>query len=171
MLFRSPSVRGTTPRRRVLTLQTCHRMLRHVCGPVAMLWWHCNPPRPPAGLTLDQLTHGSTPLTFAGRGLTNRLLHLAVIGQPIGTLRIKVRAQPTARFAPCLPDVAVSPLHATAAATSVRGVTLRSRVPGACTCHHTSRRVRGPSARPGGIATPPPSTPSRLTQALLTGRI
>jgi hypothetical protein len=41
-----------------------------------------------------------------------------------------------------------------------KGVTLRSRVPDVCTCHHTSRHVRGPSDRFGGIASPrrPPST-------------
>ena len=91
-------------------------------------------------------------------------------GQPIGTLQIKVRAQPTARFPPCLPDVAVSTLRVTTAPTSVRGVTLRSRVPGAYTRHNSSTRVRGPDARPHGIATPQ-SPPSRQTLTLLTGRI
>ena len=57
-----------------------------------------------------------------------------------------------------------------AAATSVRGVTLRSSVRGACFHHHISGRVRGPSARPHGIATPQ-SPPSRQTLTLLTRRI
>ena len=126
-----------------------------------MLWWHCYPPRSPAGLTLDQLTRRSTPLTFAGRALTNGPLHLVVIGQPMGTLRNRVRAQPTTGSPPCRPDAAVSPLQAPATAPSVKGVTLRSRVPGVCTRHRTSRCVRGPSARSCGIATPrrPPTTP------------
>jgi hypothetical protein len=71
-------------------LKTCGRTWRDVL--VALL---PPSPRPPAGLTLDTLTRRSTPLTFAGRALTNRLLHLVVIGQPMGTLRNKVRAQPT----------------------------------------------------------------------------
>ena len=109
-------------------------------------------------------------MTFTGRGLTEGHFHLAVTGRHIGTLRITVRAQPTARFPPCLPDVVVSTLRVTAAATSVRGVTPRSRVPGAYTRHHSSTHVRGPGARPRGIATPQ-SPPSRQTLTLLTGRI
>ena len=50
------------------------------------------------------------------------------------------------------------------------GGTLRSRVPGAYTRHHSSTHVRGPGARPRGIATPQ-SPPSRQTLTLLTGRI
>jgi hypothetical protein len=59
-----------------------------------MFWWHCYPPspRPPAGLTLDTLTRRSTPLTFAGRALTDGLLHPVVIGQPMGGCQNKVWA-------------------------------------------------------------------------------
>ena len=119
------------------------------------------PLRPPAGLTLDQLTRRSIPLTFAGRALTNGPLHLVVIGQPMGTLRNKVRDQPTTGSPPCRPDTAVSPLQAPATAPSMKGVTLRSRVPGVCTRHRTSRRVRGPTAISSDIATPrrPRTTP------------
>ena len=85
-------------------------------------WWHSYPPKlHPSRLTLAPLTGRSTPLTFAGRGLTDGHFHLGVIAKHIGTLRIKVRAQPTARFPPLLPDVAVPLLRATAPATSVRG--------------------------------------------------
>ena len=136
-----------------------------------MLWWHCYPPRPPAGLTLASLTRRSRPLTFTGRALTNQLFHLVVIGQPIGTLQNMVWAQPTTGFPPCRPDVAVSPLQVPAAVPSVNGVTLRSCVPGVCTCHHTSRRVRGPSARFGGIATPrrPPTTLVDMRRTIRNG--
>ena len=44
----------------------------------------------------------------------------------MGTLRNKVRAQPTTGSPPCRPDAAVSPLQAPAAAPFVKGVTLRS---------------------------------------------
>ena len=66
--------------------------------PVALL-----PPRPLSRLTLERLTKRSNPLTSAGRDLTNGPLHSVVVGQPIGTLRNKVRAKPTARFPPCRP--------------------------------------------------------------------
>ena len=111
-----------------------------------MTWRHSYPPKlHPSRLTLEPLTGWSTPLTFAGRGLTDGHFHLGVIAKHICTLRIKVRAQPTARFPPLLADMAVHPLRATAAATSVNGVTPRSPVPGGCTRPTTSGRVGGPS--------------------------
>jgi len=125
-----------------------------------MLQWLCNLPRPPSRLPLERLTRRSNLLTFAGRALTNGPLHPVVVGQPIGTLRNKVRAKPTARFPPCRPNADVSPLQVPAAAPSVKGVTLWRRVPGVGTQHHTSRHVRGPDARFGGMASPrrPPAT-------------
>ena len=124
-----------------------HTCIRTRCG-VSVALLH------PDGHHEAPLTRRSSPLTFVGRGLTNRLLHLVVIGRPIGTLHNRVRAQPTTGSPPCRPDAAVSPLQVPAAAPSMKGVTLRSRVPGVCTCHHTSRHVRGPSDRFGGIASP-----------------
>ena len=112
-----------------------------------MLWGIATPLRPPAGLTLDQLTRRSTPLTFAGRALTNGPLHLVVIGQPMGTLRNKVRAQPTTGSPPCRPDAAVSPLQAPATAPSVKGVTPEPRArclhppPHFHTCKRTQRKI------------------------------
>ena len=126
--------------------KTCMRTRVRCFGGIA------TPRRPPTGLTLAPLTRRSSPLTFAGRALTNGLLHLVVIGQPIGTLQNKVWAQPTTRFPPRRSDVAVPPLQVPAAAPSVKWVILRSRAPAVCTWHHSSRRVRGPSARFGGIA-------------------
>ena len=75
------------------------------------------------------------------------------------------------KIPPCRPDVPVSPLQVPAAVPSVKGVTLRSRVPGVCTCHHTSRHVRGPSARFGGIATPrrPPTTLVDMRRTIRNG--
>ena len=109
-------------------------------------------------------------MTFTGRDSTDGHFHLDVIAQPLGTFRIKDRAQPTPRFPPLLPDMAVPPLRATAAATSVRGVTPRSLVACACTHHRTSARVGGPRERPGGIATPQttpvPSNPGTVDRAV-----
>ena len=112
-----------------------------------MLWWHCYPPKAPGRPNPGPVDPQIYPLTFAGRALTNGPPHLVLIGQPMGTLRSKVRAQPTTGSPPCRPDAAVSPLQAPATAPSVKGVTLRSRVPGVCTRHRTSTRVRGPSAK------------------------
>ena len=107
--------------------------------PVRCFGGIATPRRPPAGLTLAPLTRKATPLTFTRRPLTNGLFHMVVIGQPIGTCQNKVWAQPTTRFPPCRPDVAVSPLEVPAAVPSVKGVTLQSRVPGVCTCQHNRR--------------------------------
>jgi hypothetical protein len=109
-------------------------------------------------------------LTFAGRGLSAGHFHLCVIAKHIGTLRIEVRAQPTARFPPLLPVVAVPSVRAMATVAFVRGVTPRSPVPGACTRHRTSGRVGGPRERPGGTATPQttsvPSNPGTVDRAV-----
>ena len=42
----------------------------------------------------------------------------------------------------------------------MKGVTLRRRMPGVGSRHHTSRHVRGPDGRFGGLASPrrPPAT-------------
>ncbi|XBJ28322.1 hypothetical protein VPH35_005446 [Triticum aestivum] len=78
------------------------------------------PRRPPTGLTLDQLTWRSTPLTFVIRDLTNRRFHLVMIGQPIGTLENKVWAKPTIRFPPSRPNVAVFPFQVSTASPSMK---------------------------------------------------
>ena len=119
---------------------------------------------------MDQLTRRSTPLTFAERGLTDGHFHLAVIGQPIGTLWIKVRAQPTTRFPPCRPDMAVSTLRATTASMSMRGATPRSHVSGALHLPPHFQMCKRAQCKTWRHCHPP-STPSRLTLALLTGRI
>ena len=108
-----------------------------------MLRWHCYQPGPPSRLTLERLTTGSSPLTLHGRALTSGPPHPVVVGQPIGTLWSNIRARPTARSPPCRPHASVSPLQVPAAAPSVRGGTPRTRVPGVCNHHNTSRLVRG----------------------------
>ena len=84
-------------------------------------WRHCYPPMYPSRLTLTKSTVGSSPLTFAGRGLTDGSFHRFAIAEPIATPPNTVPAQPTTRFPPCRPDVAVSSLRDTAAVTPVRG--------------------------------------------------
>jgi hypothetical protein len=60
--------------------------------------------------------------------LTDGHFHLGVISQPIATLWIKVWAQPTAKFPPFLPDVAVSLPPCNGGGDVSEGVTLRSQV-------------------------------------------
>jgi hypothetical protein len=127
------SVRGVTPLSPVPSACTCHHTSGRVGGARERPGGIATPKLHPSLLTLAPFTGRSTPLTFAGRGLTDGHFHLGVIALPLGTLRIKVRALPTARFPSLLPDVAVPLVRAMEAATSVRGVTPRSPVPGAST--------------------------------------
>ena len=125
-----------------------------------MLRWHCYPPVPPSRLTLQRLTTRSSPLTLHGRALTSGPLHPVVLGRPRRTLWSNVRAKPTATSTPCRPDASVSPLQVPAAAPSVRGGTPRTRVPGVCNRHNTSRLVRGRLRKIWRHASPrrPPAT-------------
>ena len=86
--------------------------------------------------------------------------HPVVLGQPIGTLWSNIRARPIARSPPCRPDASVSPLQVPVAAPSVRGGTRRTRVPGVCNRHNTSRLVRGRLRKIWRHASPrrPPAT-------------
>ena len=86
------------------------------------------------------LTLRSRPLTFTGRPLPDGLFHLVVIGQPIETFQTKVWAQPTTRFPLVRLDMVISTLQVLAAAPSVKGVTLWSRVLGVYTFHHNPRK-------------------------------
>ena len=125
-----------------------------------MLGWHCYPPGPPSSLTLYRLTTGSSPLTLHGRALSSGRIHPVVLGQSKGTLWSNIREKATARPPPCRPDASVSPLQVPAAAPSVRGGTPRTRVPGVCNRHNTSRLVRGRLRKIWRHASPrrPPAT-------------
>ena len=112
-------------------------------GPVRRSGGVATPPGPPSRLTLERLTTRSSPLTSHGRALTSGPLYTVVSGRPSGTPGSNIRAKPTATSTPCRPDASVSPLQVPAAAPSVRGGTPRTRVPGVCNCHNTSRLVRG----------------------------
>ncbi len=83
-----------------------------------------------------------------------------MLDQPIGTLWSNNRARPTARSPPCRPHASVSPLQVPVAAPSVRGGTPRTRVPGVCNRHNTSRLVRGRLRKIWRHASPrrPPAT-------------
>ena len=125
-----------------------------------MLRRHCYPRRAPVPPNLELLTTGSSPLTLHEWALTSGPPRPVVLGQPIGTLWSNNRARPTARSPPCRPDASVSPLQVPAAAPSVRGGTPRTRVPGVCNRHNTSRLVRGRLRKIWRHASPrrPPAT-------------
>ena len=155
----SPSVRGAYPETRTASsdMPPHHpACMRSQCdAPVALL-----PPGPPSRLTLERLTTRSSPLNFHRRALNSGPLHLVVSGQLRGTPGSNIRAKPTTRSHSCRPDASVSPLQVSAAAPSVRGGTPRTRMPGVCNHHNTSKLVRGRLRKIWRHASPrrPPAT-------------
>ena len=94
--------------------------------------------------------------------------HPVVLGQPIGTLWSNIRARPTARSPSCRPHASVSPLQVPAAVPSMKGGTPRTRVPGVCNRHNTSRLVRGRLRKIWRHASPrrPPATVVDVRRAI-----
>ena len=119
-----------------------------------MLWWHCYPPRPPAGLTLAPLTRKATPFDFHRTAFDQWTLPPGCDRSHPGNI-LKPSLGPTHHKIPSGSNLRRSfPLSVHAVVPSVKGVTLRSCVLGVYTYHHTFIHVRGPNASSGGIATP-----------------